>query len=212
MGDKLRVVRGALVVLVSLAAVLLLAVPAGAATPKARLLTLHDLPSGWSQIPSKEGSGAASTQLGSCFASLGKSSTHEKKASAVFSGDGGLLEELLATGRGDVERLHAMNRSLRRCHGATVSLGGKTLHLAFGRLSIPKVARTSVAFSLRATMTTVKVAFDGATFRSGRFVGTLVFGGPSSSGGDRTFVAFLKEAVAKIEGKHVTPPSISANV
>jgi hypothetical protein len=199
--------RFALGLLTTLTAVLLV-VPAGAASVKSRLLTVTNLPTGWSRTYQPQSGGGLSTSP--CFSALKTPVKHGKKASVTFkNGQTTQLDELLATGKGEEARLHLLNRTLRACHGATLTAHGKTIHLSIGQMSFPKVARTSNAFSLTASVTGFKVGFDVVTFRTSRYVGAIFYGGLGSPN-VTTAVAFAKEAVAKAEGKHVSPPSTSS--
>jgi len=117
-----------------------------------------------------------------------------------------LLNEQLATGKGEVARLHLLDRALRTCHGATLTDKGKKIHLSIGQMSFPKISRTSAAFSLTASVTGFELGFDVVSFRAGRYVGAIFYGGLGSPNVTMV-VAFAREAVAKAEGKHVSLPS-----
>ncbi len=203
----MRSVRSMALVVASLAVVLLTSPAASAATPKSRLLSLSDLPTGWSVTRRPSTGGGVLTT--SCLSALRKPPKHGKKASATFTGDTTSLSETLATGPGTVARIQLLNRTLRTCRGGTLTDDGKTVHLDIDRMSIPKVARTSVAFSLTAEETGITVWSDLVTFRVDGYVGVLFYGGIGTP--DATaFLAFAKEAVAKADGKHVAPPSTVA--
>lgn len=197
--------RKVLALLTVAIALWLAATPVGAASLKSRLLSVTDLPTGWSQThTSGSGGGVTSSH---CFSPLKNPVKHGKTAKVAFkSTTTTILLESLATGKGEVARLRLLNRYLRGCHGLTLTSHGKTVHFSVGRMSFPKVSRTSNTFSMMASVTGFQLGFDVVTFRAGRLVGAIMFGGlgtPSIS----TVVSFAREAVAKAEGKHVSPPA-----
>lgn len=181
---------------------------AGAARPtvRSRLLTVADLPTGWTITHTSGGSALRNP----CLSTFRKPLRHTQRASVSFvDGTTTFLGEDLATGRGELARLHTLNRALNRCHGATVSEHGKTLHLSVDKMSFPKVSRTSLAVTMRAHMTGFSVGFDVVTFRAGGYEGLLAYGtigSPSAT----TALGFVKNAIAKALGKSAPKRSAPA--
>lgn len=180
------------------------------ATVKAHLLSLSDLPAGWSVNntgTSTTTSGLASSQ---CLAGLAKPPKGEVEATASFEhGNFPVLEELLASGPGADAAYTTVANALAACKSVTLSAQGKTLKGTIGQMSFPSVGTESVAYSLGFTITTVNVGFDLVLFKAGGYdglVGYADLGTPNIT----TAEAFAKEAVAKAEGQSVTPPSTVA--
>ncbi len=176
---------------------------AGAASSlKSRMLALSELPTGWTVTHG----GAGGVASNSCLSAFHKASRHGKRATVSYAnGTTTFLEEGLATGPGELGRLHVLNRALKRCHGVTLAGHGKKLHLSISRMSFPKVSRTSVAVSMRTKVTKVTIGFDIVTFRADKYEGFLGYGGLGNPD-VTTVVTFVKEAVAKAKGKTTTSP------
>ena len=189
------------VVLLVVAGVLMSSTRAGATSPKARLLSLTDLPSGWS-VTSSANHGKNPLFQDKCFAPLQGFHGHSASASFVdTAATTTFLRETLSTGSKEVAWFRLVTRTLKKCHSATVNTRNRTIHLSIRQMSFPKLTRTSVAFSMRATVTGATVGADLVTFRAGSYVGALLYGTPFEAPNLTTLLSFAKQAVAKAEGK-----------
>jgi hypothetical protein len=203
----MRGLRIGVVTAVALFAGFLATAPASAAPLKSRLLSVTDLPTGWTvtyHTGHSKGGGVSSSR---CLSGFPKGPTHFKKARISFTQrQTTVLGENIATGHGVLALLHLFNRQVRACHGVTLKNTGKTLHMTIAPMSFPKISPTSNAYALSASEFGFSFGFDVVSFRAGNCVGYLLYGGLGSPD-VTTFLAFAKEAVAKAEGKHVSPPS-----
>lgn len=187
---------------VTVAAIVLIATPlsAGASGSKlnTKLLTVSELPAGWSATYS------GSSAPGPCGLSVFRASTKAgKRATASFAdGSSTALEEGLATGSGELKRWRTLSHNLSTCHQTSLTEQGKMAKLTIGAMSFPKVSRTSRAFALTLTVTGINLGFDVVLFRAAKlegFVGYGTVGSPDVT----TVEAFVKAAVDKAEGKPV---------
>jgi hypothetical protein len=203
----MRALRIATVGIAALFVGFLTAYPAGAASVKSRLLSVTDMPPGWTVTYIPTSSGVTSSH---CLSSLHKL-IHQRSATIAFAGGETKLAEKIATGPRAVAQLHLLNRGLRACHGVTLKALGKRLHLAIRQMPFPKVGSTSAAYSFRGSLTGIALGLNVVTFRVGRYVGIMIYGGPGTPD-ITTTIAFAKEAVAKTEGQHVSPPPTAKRV
>lgn len=181
--------------------------PAGAASLKGRLLTLSDMPTGWTVTESSGASAAASIPCLSGFHEPTKHGT--RRTVSYVNGSTTEFEEGLATGPGELARWRKLHHNLSACHHVTVTDQGKSLGLTIAPMSFPSVSRTSSAYSMTTSVTGINVGFDLVLFRTEKDEGFVIYGtlgNPDAS----TVVAFAKEATAKAEGKAVSPPSTTS--
>lgn len=176
--------------------------PSGASTAsqlKNKLLSLSDLPDGWYVT---HRSGTASKSSG-CLSSLKKTPKHGTKTSVKFAtGDDGIpfLGEILATGPGEESRLSAITRGLAKCSTVSFTSKSGTLHGTIQKLSFPRVASKSAAYSMTFTITGIDVSAALVLFGTGSYVGVIMYftlGGPTIA----TVERYVDLAVNKVEGK-----------
>ncbi|MGH9109307.1 MAG: hypothetical protein ACRDY3_07580 [Acidimicrobiales bacterium] len=165
---------------------------------KARLLTISDLPAGWSVSHTSPTGGIASSQ---CVSGLA-SHKHGPTATASFSqGNTPVLDELLSSYQ--AKRWAGAVRKLDRCKSLAVtepanagSLGASTqLKLAIGQLSFPAVADGSHSWSLSASATGLTLGADVVAFHAGRYAAIVLYADLGSP--DITAVESMVDAAAK---------------
>lgn len=187
-----------------IAALTILSVPA-AASPSvdSRLLSITDMPAGWSVThhPSKGVTSVA------CLSGLNKAPHGGQEASAAFS-KGGLpvVGEKLATGGQTQKRWFKLIQKLQACRTFSYSTTGKTESGTIGAESFPRVGTISKAFVVTLTVTNVNAGVNLVFFGVGSYYGLLLYGDVGTPSVTAT-EAFADEAVAKAEGKPVTPPT-----
>ncbi|MGH9109776.1 MAG: hypothetical protein ACRDY3_10010 [Acidimicrobiales bacterium] len=188
-------------------AMLLIAVPAGAVSAKGRLLTVTALPAGWNVTYHRDRREVISSR---CLSALDKARKGENGATVTFAeGDTRKLAEELVAGPKAVKQLRLLNRELRGCPRVTFTTHGTTLHLRKEKTALPKVGPTSASYLFRGSVTGVAIGADVVTFRAKRCAGYIVYRSFTSFNAS-TVAAYAREAVAKADGKRVAPPSTTA--
>ena len=186
---------------------LMLVLPAGAATKtqlRSKLLSLSNLPTGWTVDNSSSGGGAAT---GGCLAGVKQAPKSETKVIAKFE-NGQLpdLQEELVTGHGSLAAYNRLNRVLAGCKHFTESSDGQTLTFTVGAMSFPAVGTESSAYGVTMTVKGINAGVDFVLFRIGSIAGVIEYadiGQPNSS----QLQAFVTEAVNKVEGKPTVTPT-----
>ncbi len=215
MGLRTRVVRLTTSV-VAVVGVGLLAVdlPAGAASHaqlKAKALSLSDMPAGWSVDNS---SSAGTTNLGGCLKNLqalGHPAKGISRAEVKFT-DQQLpdLQETIESGKGATQRYTKYLGILNGCKSISFTESdGTQVTGSVGAMSFPTLGSPSSvqsdAFALNLTIKGINATIDVIMFRVGQIDGELLYADLSPD--TATVQAFATEAVNKIEGKTVTPPT-----
>jgi hypothetical protein len=182
---------------------------AGANGPvKARLLTVTELPAGWSVL--KASAQSAGLTNNKCLGGLIKTAKHLSTASAAFEDHSlaPILAELLATGHGAVAKYEVAKKDLAACRSLSMKAEGVKLSGRLTPLTFPTVGTASVAYSAALTYSQLPVGLDLVLFRSGTYLGFVAYatlGTPSVA----TVQAFANEAVSKAEGNPVSPPVVT---
>ena len=132
----------------------LMALPAAATTKtelRSKLLSLSNLPTGWTVDNSSSGGGGAVS--GGCLAGVKHAPKSETKVSVAFE-NGQLpdLQEELVTGHGASTAYNRLNHVLAGCKHFTVSSDGQTLALTVGAMSFPPVGSESSAYGVTMTV------------------------------------------------------------
>lgn len=188
----------------ALALLMLPAIPASASSISSHLLTITDMPAGWS-ITHPTGRKPASS---GCLAAV-STHTHDQAARATVAfakGQLPVLAEALATGTAQQRAWTALERTLGGCRTFTATLTGSSASGSVGELSFPAVGTRSSAYAMRVRVKGVNVDYDIVLFQAHSYYGFVAYGDlgtPSVTMAE----AFAKEAVAKAEGMPVTPPS-----
>jgi pimeloyl-ACP methyl ester carboxylesterase len=162
-----------------------------------RLLSVADLPAGWSAVPTNPASLHTSAP---CLSGLPANPKGLTYVSAGFVEGTAIptLVEVLATGTQVRERWQGLSRALARCRTATITIAGKKATATIRPLSFPQVASTSSAYAWAFTTAGVRIGFDLILFQAGAYAGYLTYAdlGPPAIG---TVKAFVDAAVTKAE-------------
>jgi pimeloyl-ACP methyl ester carboxylesterase len=174
-----------------------------AAALQSRLLSVTDLPAGWSAAPTNPQAVRASAP---CLSSLG---AHPKgwtyQAAAFVQGTAiPSLGEVLATGPQAQRAWQSLGRALARCRTATITIAGKKASVTIRPLPFPHAASSSSAYAWALTIAGIRIGADLVLFRAGRYEGYLTYsdlGQPAVT----TMKAFVDAAVAKAEEGSTDP-------
>jgi hypothetical protein len=188
------------------------AVPAGASASqplRSRLLTVADLPAGWT-VTSKPHK-ATAISLPGCLAGAQKAGHDAGWVTAkfirnfFFVHNFFVISEGLKVGDIGVAAWSRGLRAIENCHTITYQVQGKTVHGTIASLSVPQVGDRSAAYALKLAVQGVHLQLDGVYFIAGRYFGYLSYGDVGTPD-PTSLVAFADEAVNKIEGKPAHPP------
>jgi pimeloyl-ACP methyl ester carboxylesterase len=160
-----------------------------------RLLTVADLPAGWSSTPTSTKVGVTHTP---CLSSLPEHSKGLTYAAAAFVQGTSVptLAEVLATGSRVQQVWKSLNGAMARCRTATIDLGGTKVKSTVHLITFPRIGGTSSAYAWAFTLAGIKVAFDLITFQARTYAGYISYadlGGPQAA----TVKAFASAAVTK---------------
>jgi pimeloyl-ACP methyl ester carboxylesterase len=139
-----------------------------------RLLSVADLPAGWSAVPS--GTPEPHTDA-PCLSALSASSNGWTYVSASFVQGPAIpnLGEVLATGPRAQQRWQALNSALARCQTATVTIAGTAARATIKPLAFPQVGSQSSAYAWTLTMSGIRVSADLILFGAGAYVGYVSY-------------------------------------
>jgi pimeloyl-ACP methyl ester carboxylesterase len=162
-----------------------------------RLLSVADLPAGWSAAPSNP-QGVQTNA--SCLSGLPANPKGWTYATAGFVEGTSIpaLGEVLATGPQAQPMWQHLARALARCRTATLTIAGTKAKATVRPLSFPRVAGTSAAYAWAFTIAGIQIGFDLVLFTAGTYAGYLTYSdlGPPAVA---TVQAFVHAAVAKAE-------------
>jgi len=169
--------------------------PSAGSLVKERLLSVSDLPAGWSSIALK----AASAQpTVSCLAGLSATMSGLTSATATFVQGSGVpsLGEVLATGPQAAARWARLDQAMAACHSTTLALSGVKTPVTIKPLAFPQVGKASSAYlwAFRASgipISTVLVSFSAGDYQG--YIEYSAVGAPAAS----TVAAFADAAAAK---------------
>jgi len=201
-----------LAALVMLAATALLTAGcAGSANPlQGRLLSVADLPAGWSAAPVNADSSQTSAP---CLSGLSAQPKGSAFASAAFVQGTSIpsLGEALSSGQAAQDRWQSLNRELARCQTATVTVAGHKVEAQIRPLAFPRVASGSSAYAWTLTVSGVQIGVDLVLFEAGSYAGYLSYsdlGSPATA----TVEAFADAAAAKAVKGSTAPVSGATSV
>jgi pimeloyl-ACP methyl ester carboxylesterase len=170
---------------------------------QARLLSVSDLPAGWSATPVNPGSVQTTAP---CLSSLATNPSGWTYSIAAFVQGTAIptLSEVLATGPEAQQRWRSLGRALAHCRTATITIAGKKASATIQPLSFPRVASTSSGYAWAFTTSGIRIGFDLILFETGTYVGYLTYAdlGPPAKA---TVQAFADAAVAKAERGSTAP-------
>ena len=169
---------------------------------KARLISVSDLPTGWSV-----NNGAHITNAGCLLPIFRDPHLTLAKAHFFMGGNVPELDEELATSRSPAKTFAANVKRLNACHSISVSNQGQTVNETVGQLSFPTVGTQSSAYNVSFTVGGTSVAEDIVVLRSGSILGAIALGYQGTVD-TSALSAFITVAITKIEG-HPFPPTPS---
>lgn len=195
-----------LVAVAILSAAVLSGCGGGAATSSlhGRLLSLTDLPAGWSRVSANP----QSVRLNSapCFSNLAKNPKGVTFQSEAFVQGTAIpnVSEVVAGGPQVQQYWQSLDRSLGACHTATLDIGGTKVQAAVEPATIPTVGQFSSAYALDFTVSGIRFQSDLVVFQTGAYDGYVSYsdlGSPSTA----TVTAFARAAVTKVETGTTAP-------
>jgi len=175
-----------------------------------RLLSVADLPAGWSATTTGKN---APTANGPCFAQLPKQSARFTYESAAFVEGTSIpnLGEVLATGPEVRQTWTRLSDALARCRTATLGLGRTKVRAAVHPLALAKLAAHTSAYAWTFTLGGIEFSFDLVLFRTSSYDGILSYadlGSPPPS----TVTAFVRAAIAKAASGSTAPVPDSVSI
>jgi len=175
-----------------------------------RLLSVADLPAGWSATTTGKN---APTANGPCFAQLPKQSARFTYESAAFVEGTSIpnLGEVLATGPEVRQTWTRLSDALARCRTATLGLGRTKVRAAVHPLALAKLAAHTSAYAWTFTLGGIEFGFDLVLFRTSSYDGILSYadlGSPPPS----TVTAFVRAAIAKAASGSTAPVPDSVSI
>jgi pimeloyl-ACP methyl ester carboxylesterase len=174
-----------------------------AATLQGRLLSVADLPAGWSGVPVNPKSVQTNAPCLSSLPANPKGWTYQV-AAFVEGTSVPALSEVLAVGPRVQQRWQSLSRALARCRTATITIGGRKAAATVQPLSFPRVASTSSAYAWAFTIAGIRIGFDLVLFQAGSYAGYLAYSdlGPPAIA---QVQAFASAAVAKASKGSTAP-------
>lgn len=190
------------VAMVTLPATTAGASPISAATVRSHLLSLSDLPTGWSGRSSSKSPSELSG--GGCLLPAKKETSGGARAAASFSGNPvPVFDESLAAGKANKAKLARFDHTLSTCKQFSITTSGTSISGTIGALSFPSVGGEVAAYQISIDKGVVTVDADVVTFKSGPYVGYILYA--DSTVPNVTQVAtILRKAVAKADGLTAT--------
>jgi pimeloyl-ACP methyl ester carboxylesterase len=164
----------------------------------ARLLTLANLPAGWSSVAIS----ASAVKLADtpCLEHLASKPAGWSYRTAAFVEGKSIpnLGEVLATGPRADQAWARFGAALEHCRSATLQFGKAKAAATVRRLSFPRLGRLSSAYAWSFTLSGIRLGFDIVLFQTHSYDGYISYanlGAPLSA----TVAAFAKAAVAKAQ-------------
>jgi pimeloyl-ACP methyl ester carboxylesterase len=204
-------ITAALFALVASAVVLVSSRPSSGAGMTTRVMSVGDLPAGWSVDPAPATSVLSHNK---CLVGLGTGSgakTDESTADFTENSSLPIFHELLSSGREHKAGFKKAVKALSNCAMLTFVEGGKTIHGTIQPLSLGNVGATSAAFTLSFTISNINIVADLVVFETHSYAGEVEYtdiAAPQVS----TVQSLAQEAVMKAEGKAVSAPKIPMSI
>ena len=181
--------------------------PSTAARLHDDLLTVSDLPAGWSAVPTTGPTAPKLTTSAPCLSgasAITKSWKHEV-ASFVQGSSIPTFVEVLAAGPNADRAWQRLAVAVASCRSATLDFAGAKVRSSVRPISFPKVGGSSSATAWSFTLGGVRIGFDLVLFHTGGIGGYVAYSDLGSPG-KATVKAFAQAAVTKVEKKGSTPP------
>jgi pimeloyl-ACP methyl ester carboxylesterase len=176
---------------------------------QSRLLSVGDLPAGWSAV-AVSASPAKVTNT-PCLAHLAKSPKGWSYQTTAFVEGKSIpnLGEVLATGARVQEVWHRLDSALASCRSATLQFGNTKIEATVRQLAFPRLGGASSAYGWAFTLAGINLGFDLVLFQTSRYDGYLAYanlGQPATA----TVAAFARAAVAKAHTGATAPVADSS--
>jgi pimeloyl-ACP methyl ester carboxylesterase len=178
---------------------------------QSRLLSVADLPAGWSAVAVSASPVKVSDTP--CLEHLGKNPKGWSYQTAGFVEGKSIpnLGEVLATGARVEQMWTRFGGALANCRSAVLKLGNTTVEATVRRLAFPRLGRTSSAYAWAFSLAGIRLGFDLVLFQTSRYDGYLSFanlGQPATA----TVEAFARAAVAKAQSGATAPVADSVSI
>ncbi|MGO9971651.1 MAG: hypothetical protein ACLP01_02230 [Solirubrobacteraceae bacterium] len=178
---------------------------------QSRLLSVADLPSGWSAVAVSASPAKVSDTP--CLEHLGEHGNGWSYQTAGFVEGKSIpdLGEVLATGARVEQVWDRFGRALASCRSAMLRLGNTTVEATVGPLAFPRLGRTSSAYAWAFSLAGIRLGFDLVLFQTSRYDGYLSFanlGEPETA----TVEAFARAAVDKAQSGATAPVADSVSI
>ena len=178
---------------------------------QSRLLSVADLPAGWSAV-AVSASRVKVTDT-PCLAHIAKNPKGWSHQAAAFVEGKSIpnLGEVLAAGARVGQVWDRFATALASCRSALLQLGNTKVQATVHRLAFPRLGRTSSAYGWAFTLAGIRFGFDLILFQTGRYDGYLSYanlGQPATA----TVEAFARAAVAKAESGATAPVPDSVSI
>lgn len=182
-----------------------------AARLRGRLLSVADLPAGWSTAATS--SNVVKLTNTPCLSGLAKNPKGWSYQTAGFVEGRSIpnLGEVLATGAQVGQVWARLGDALAGCRSATLVLGGTKVQATVGPVAFPRVGRTSSAYRWAFSLGGIRIGFDLVLFQTGSYAGYLSYadlGQPLSA----TVETFARAAVAKVQTGSTAPVADSVSI
>ena len=203
--------RGGIVLALLVAALALAACGSsgGGSGVSSRLLSLSDLPAGWSAA----GTSPVKLTRAPCLSGLARHPRHSSYESAAFVEGTSIpnFGEVLASGSGVSRAWAQLEHALGGCHSATLRIGPLRTHATIRPLGFPRIGRRSLAYSWTIVIAGITITSDLVVFQAGRLVGYISYadlGKPPLA----TVAAFARAAAAKAQRGTTAPVPDSVSI
>ena len=179
---------------------------------RSRLLSVSDLPVGWSAAATSSSTRPRLTST-PCLADLAKHARGWSYQTAAFVEGKSIpnLGEVVASGARVGQAWSRFDRALAGCRSATLVLYGTKVTATIHRVAFPPVGRSSSAYAWTFTLAGIRIGFDLMLFQTGHYAGYLSYadlGQPPTA----TVEAFARAAVAKAQHGFTAPVPDSVSI
>ncbi|MGH2914230.1 MAG: alpha/beta fold hydrolase [Steroidobacteraceae bacterium] len=163
-----------------------------------RLLSVSDLPAGWSAAPTSPNSVRSSDNT-PCLSGLARHPKGVTQATERFTEGKSIpsLVEVLASGPHTQRAWAGLERALARCQTITIDLAGTKVKSSGHPIAFPRLGDGSSAYAWAFSLEGIKINFDLIVFEAGRdhgYVSYADLGAPAPA----TVKAFASAAVRKL--------------
>ncbi len=141
---------------------------------QSRVLSVADLPAGWSSTPTNAKVTATNTP---CFSSLSKRPSGLTDVTTAFVEGRSIptLVEVLLTGPQTRPFWARFAVAIARCRNATIDLADTKVTSTVRPIAFPRVAGSSSAYAWAFTFSGIRIGFDLVLFSVGRYSGYVTY-------------------------------------